>query len=147
MSAAVNNSVLVQQYRKFLLKRAEITKGVASHHTYIGKVTTQQHGRSSKTQANCKRFAAKFPFRESSCELGSSRGRVMHRLHQIELRCHMASSLRCFLQSNSLSLESTLTKRTLLSKIAKTFDSFGWLSSIRIQCKLIMQKLWKYQLQ
>ncbi|GIY63609.1 reverse transcriptase [Caerostris darwini] len=52
-----------------------------------------------------------------------------------------------FFNVNSLSLEGTLTKRILLSEIAKTFDPLGWLSPITIQCKLLEQKLWKYQLQ
>ncbi|GFY51736.1 pro-Pol polyprotein [Trichonephila inaurata madagascariensis] len=41
----------------------------------------------------------------------------------------------------------TLTKRTLLSTIAKNFDPLGWLSPITIQYKTIMQRLWKQQLQ
>ncbi|GFR23622.1 integrase catalytic domain-containing protein [Trichonephila clavata] len=45
-----------------------------------------------------------------------------------------------------LSFEGTLTKRTLLSTIAKTFDPLGWLSPITIQYKTIMQRLWKQQL-
>ncbi|GFV60326.1 cytochrome P450 2E1 [Trichonephila clavipes] len=40
-----------------------------------------------------------------------------------------------------------LTKITLLSTIAKTFDPLGWLSPITIQYKTIMQRLWKQQLQ
>ncbi|GFX40640.1 uncharacterized protein TNCV_2374241 [Trichonephila clavipes] len=46
-----------------------------------------------------------------------------------------------------LSFEGTLTKRTLLSTIAKTFDPLGWLSPITIQYKTPMQRLWKQQLQ
>ena len=46
-----------------------------------------------------------------------------------------------------LTLETTLTKRTLLSQIAKTFDPPGWLSPVIIQFKLIMQIIWKYELQ
>lgn len=48
---------------------------------------------------------------------------------------------------NPLSPEGILTKRTLLSTIAKTFDPLGWLSPITIKHKIIMQKLWKYQLE
>ncbi|GIY24238.1 reverse transcriptase [Caerostris darwini] len=59
---------------------------------------------------------------------------------------HPASDV-FFFKVNSLSLEGTLTKRTLLSTIAKTFDPLGWLSPITIQSKLLLQKLWKYQLQ
>ncbi|GIX73721.1 endonuclease [Caerostris darwini] len=59
---------------------------------------------------------------------------------------HPASDVFSF-KVNSLSLEGTLTKRTLLSTISKTFDPLGWLSPITIQSKLLMQKLWKYQLQ
>ncbi|GFV33298.1 uncharacterized protein TNCV_1498201 [Trichonephila clavipes] len=36
-----------------------------------------------------------------------------------------------------------LTKRTLLSTIAKTFDPLEWLSPITIQYKTIMKRLWK----
>ncbi|GFV74963.1 integrase catalytic domain-containing protein [Trichonephila clavipes] len=46
-----------------------------------------------------------------------------------------------------LSFEGTLTKRTLLSTIAKTFDPLEWLSPITIQYKTIMQRLWTQQLQ
>ncbi|GIY05446.1 reverse transcriptase [Caerostris darwini] len=56
---------------------------------------------------------------------------------------HPASDVFC----SKLYLEGTLTKRKLLSTIAKTFDTLGWLSPITIQSKLFMQKLWKYQLQ
>ncbi|GIY43626.1 reverse transcriptase [Caerostris darwini] len=59
---------------------------------------------------------------------------------------HPASDVFSF-KVNSLSFEGALTKRTLLSTIAKTFDPLGWLSPITIQSKLLMQKLWKYQLQ
>ncbi|GFY26557.1 integrase catalytic domain-containing protein [Trichonephila clavipes] len=46
-----------------------------------------------------------------------------------------------------LSFEGPLTKRALLSTIAKTFDPLEWLSPITIQYKTIMQRLWKQQLQ
>ncbi|GFS66871.1 pro-Pol polyprotein [Trichonephila clavipes] len=46
-----------------------------------------------------------------------------------------------------LSFEGPLSKRTLLSTIAKTFNPLGWLSPITIQYKTIMQRLWKQQLQ
>jgi len=52
-----------------------------------------------------------------------------------------------FFEVNPSSHEGNLTKRTLLSKISKIFDPLGWLSPITIQYKLIMQKLWKHQLQ
>nr|XP_042911765.1 uncharacterized protein LOC122272315 [Parasteatoda tepidariorum] len=45
------------------------------------------------------------------------------------------------------SFEGTLTKRLLLSTIARTFDPLGWLAPITIKCKLIMQELWKHKLQ
>ncbi|XP_054708437.1 uncharacterized protein LOC129218237 [Uloborus diversus] len=48
---------------------------------------------------------------------------------------------------NTTPLESTLTKRTLLSTIARTFDPLGWLSPITIKSKIMMQKMWKYQVQ
>ncbi|GFW89571.1 gag-pol protein [Trichonephila clavipes] len=59
---------------------------------------------------------------------------------------HPASDVFYF-KITPLSFESTLTKRTLLSTIAKTFDPLGWLSPITIQFKTIMQRLWKQQLQ
>ncbi|GFR11351.1 pro-Pol polyprotein, partial [Trichonephila clavata] len=59
---------------------------------------------------------------------------------------HPASDVFYF-KITPLSFEGTLTKRTLLSTIAKTFDPLGWLSPITIQYKTIMQRLWKQQLQ
>ncbi|GFQ64512.1 integrase catalytic domain-containing protein [Trichonephila clavata] len=59
---------------------------------------------------------------------------------------HPASDVFYF-KITPLSFEGTLTKRTLLSTIAKTFDPLGWLSPITIQYKTIMEKLWKQQLQ
>ncbi|GFR15399.1 pro-Pol polyprotein [Trichonephila clavata] len=58
---------------------------------------------------------------------------------------HPASDVFYF-KISPLSFEGTLTKRTLLSTIAKTFDPLGWLSPITIQYKTIMQRLWKQQL-
>ncbi|GFX39979.1 pro-Pol polyprotein [Trichonephila clavipes] len=59
---------------------------------------------------------------------------------------HPASDVFYF-KISPLSFEGPLTKRTLLSTIAKTFDPLGWLSPITIQYKTIVQKLWKQQLQ
>ncbi|GFR03492.1 retrovirus-related Pol polyprotein from transposon 17.6 [Trichonephila clavata] len=59
---------------------------------------------------------------------------------------HPASDVFYF-KITPLTFEGTLTKRTLLSTIAKTFDPLGWLSPITIQYKTIMQRLWKQQLQ
>ncbi|GFQ66356.1 uncharacterized protein TNCT_108981 [Trichonephila clavata] len=59
---------------------------------------------------------------------------------------HPASDVFYF-KITPLSFEGTLTKTTLLSTIAKTFDPLGWLSPITIQYKTIMQRLWKQQLQ
>ncbi|GFW00347.1 integrase catalytic domain-containing protein [Trichonephila clavipes] len=59
---------------------------------------------------------------------------------------HLASDVFYF-KITPLSFESTLTKRTLLSTIAKTFDPLEWLSPITIQSKTFMQRLWKQQLQ
>ncbi|GFR15920.1 pro-Pol polyprotein [Trichonephila clavata] len=58
---------------------------------------------------------------------------------------HPASDVFYF-KITPLSFEGTLTKRTLLSTIAKTFDPLGWLSPITIQYKTIMQRLWKQPL-
>ncbi|GFQ87693.1 DUF1758 domain-containing protein [Trichonephila clavata] len=57
------------------------------------------------------------------------------------------ASVVFYFKITPLSFEGTLTKRTLLSTIAKTFDPLGWLSPITIQYKTIMQRLWKQQLQ
>ncbi|GFT15991.1 uncharacterized protein TNCV_3315501 [Trichonephila clavipes] len=46
-----------------------------------------------------------------------------------------------------VNIEGPLTKRTLLSTIAKTFDPLGWLSPFTTQYKTIGQRLWKQQLQ
>ncbi|GFW25570.1 5'-3' exoribonuclease 2 [Trichonephila clavipes] len=59
---------------------------------------------------------------------------------------HPASDVFYF-KITPLSFEGPLTKRTLLSTIAKTFDPLGWLSPITIQYKTIMQRLWKQQLE
>ncbi|GFR20101.1 hypothetical protein TNCT_37331 [Trichonephila clavata] len=57
---------------------------------------------------------------------------------------HPASDVFYF-KITPLSFEGTLTKRTLLSTIAKTFDPLGWLSLITIQyktsCKTVKQQL------
>ncbi|GFY33090.1 gag-pol protein [Trichonephila clavipes] len=59
---------------------------------------------------------------------------------------HPASDVFYF-KITPLSFEGTLTKRTLLSTIAKTFDPLGWLSPTTIQYRTIMQRMWKQQLQ
>ncbi|GIY35135.1 hypothetical protein CDAR_206901 [Caerostris darwini] len=103
------------------------------------------------------RFAVKFPFRKSSNELtnliqedlrlpNASLSIDDDTVNTLGILWHPASDVFSF-KVNSLFLEGTLTKRTLLSTIAKTFDPLGWLSPITIQSKLLMQKLWKYQLQ
>ncbi|GFX26435.1 pro-Pol polyprotein [Trichonephila clavipes] len=53
---------------------------------------------------------------------------------------HPASDVFYF-KITPLSFEGPLTKRTLLSTIAKTFDPLEWLSPITIQYKTIMQRL------
>ena len=40
------------------------------------------------------------------------------------------------------SLDGPITKRTVLSKIAKLFDPLGWIASIIITLKIFMQSLW-----
>ncbi|GIY71759.1 DUF1758 domain-containing protein [Caerostris darwini] len=103
------------------------------------------------------RFAVKFPFRKSSNELtnliqedlrlpNASLSIDDDTVNTLGILWHPASDVFSF-KVNSLFLEGTLTKRTLLSTIAKTFDPLGWLSPIKIHSKLLMQKLWKYQLQ
>ncbi|GIX74227.1 hypothetical protein CDAR_236591 [Caerostris darwini] len=103
------------------------------------------------------RFAVKFPFRKSSNELtnliqedlrlpNASLSIDDDTVKTLGILWHPASDVFSF-KVNSLCLEGTLTKRTLLSTIAKPFDPLGWLSPITIQSKLLMQKLWKYQLQ
>ncbi|GIY04458.1 DUF1758 domain-containing protein [Caerostris darwini] len=103
------------------------------------------------------RFAVKFPFRKSSNELtnliqedlrlpNASLSIDDDTANTLGILWHPASDVFSF-KVNSLFLELTLTKNTLLSTIAKTFDPLGWLSPITIQSKLLTQKLWKYQLQ
>ncbi|XP_035226095.1 uncharacterized protein LOC118198513 [Stegodyphus dumicola] len=58
---------------------------------------------------------------------------------------HPASDM--FLFKVNSSYPEVLTKRTLLSIIAKTFDPLGWLAPITVRYKLIMQRLWKHQFQ
>ncbi|GFX68999.1 integrase catalytic domain-containing protein [Trichonephila clavipes] len=53
---------------------------------------------------------------------------------------HLVSNVFYF-KITHLSFEGTLTKRTLLSTIAKTFDPLGWLSPITIQYKTTVQRL------
>ncbi|GIY85287.1 DUF1758 domain-containing protein [Caerostris darwini] len=103
------------------------------------------------------RFAVKFPFRKSSNELtnliqgylrlpNASLSIDDDTVNTLGILWYPASYVFSF-KVISLFHEGTLTKRTLLSTIAKTFDPLGWLSPITIQSKLLMQKLWKYQLQ
>ncbi|GIY37243.1 DUF1758 domain-containing protein [Caerostris darwini] len=103
------------------------------------------------------RFAVKFPFRKSSNELTNLIQEDLHlpnaslnidddAVNTLGILWHPASDVFSF-KVNSLFLEGTLTKRTILSTIAKTFNPLGWLSPITIHSKLLMQKLWKYQLQ
>ena len=40
----------------------------------------------------------------------------------------------------------TVTKRSLLSDLAKLFDSLGWLAPTTIKAKIIFQRLWKLHL-
>ncbi|GFW28900.1 pro-Pol polyprotein [Trichonephila clavipes] len=61
------------------------------------------------------------------------------------IQLHPASDVFYF-KITPLSFKGTLTKRTLLSTIAKTFDPLGWLLPITIQYKTIMQRLWEQQL-
>ena len=43
-------------------------------------------------------------------------------------------------------VSSTLTKRQVLSQIAKLFDLAGWLAPVTIKAKILMQKIWKHKL-
>ena len=52
-----------------------------------------------------------------------------------------------FKVNNALCPESMLTKLTLLLHITRTLDTVEWLSPITIQYKLIMQVIWKHELQ
>ncbi|GIY74592.1 hypothetical protein CDAR_367941 [Caerostris darwini] len=103
------------------------------------------------------RFAVKFPFRKSSNELtnliqedlrlpNASLSIDDDTVKTLGILWHPASNVFSF-KVISLFLKGTLTKRSLLSTIARTFDPLGWLSPITIQSKLLIQKLWKYQLQ
>ncbi|GIY46036.1 DUF1758 domain-containing protein [Caerostris darwini] len=103
------------------------------------------------------RFAVEFTFRKSSNELtnliqedlrlpNASLSIDDDTVNTLGILWHPASDV-FFFKVNPLFLEGTLTKRTILSTIAKTFYPLGWLSPITIHIKLLMQKLWKYQLQ
>ncbi|GIX96405.1 DUF1758 domain-containing protein [Caerostris darwini] len=103
------------------------------------------------------RFAVKFPFRKSSNELTNLIQEDLHlpnaslniddvTVNTLGILWHPASDVFSF-KVNSLFLEGTLTKTTILSTIEKNFYPLGWLSPITIHSKLLMQKLWKYQLQ
>jgi len=46
----------------------------------------------------------------------------------------------------SSQLQTSLTKRTVLSEIAKLFDPIGWLSPVLITAKILMQSLWALNL-
>ncbi|GIX98538.1 hypothetical protein CDAR_501991 [Caerostris darwini] len=97
------------------------------------------------------RFAVKFPFRKSSNELtnliqedlrlpNASLSIDDDTVNTLSILWHPASDVFSF-KVNSLFLEGTLTKRTILSTIAKTFDPLEWLSPITIQSKLLMQNI------
>lgn len=49
--------------------------------------------------------------------------------------------------SVSLPLPETLTKRTLLSFAAKIFDPLGWLAPVTVRAKLMIQELWRLNLE
>ena len=40
--------------------------------------------------------------------------------------------------------EKPLTKRTLVSKIAKIYDMLGWCSPVTIKIKILLQRLWEF---
>lgn len=59
------------------------------------------------------------------------------------LGVHWLPSSDCFqFKVNLSSTNQTVTKRSVLSDIAKLFDPLGWLSPVIIQAKLLMQELW-----
>ena len=43
-----------------------------------------------------------------------------------------------------ITAEKLLTKRTLVSEIAKIYDVLGWCSSVTITIKIILQRLWEF---
>ena len=65
----------------------------------------------------------------------------------LDVHWNSTSDVFFFKVNNALSPGTMLTKRTLLSQIARTFDPLGWLSPVTIQYKLIMQVIWKHELQ
>ncbi|GFU22213.1 pro-Pol polyprotein [Trichonephila clavipes] len=83
---------------------------------------------------------------DSDMRLSNASLNIDNTVKTLGILWHPASDVFYF-KITPLSFEGTLTKRTLLSTIAKTFDPLGWLSPITIQYKTIMQRLWKQQLQ
>ena len=51
-----------------------------------------------------------------------------------------------FFEVNIQPLPSKITKRIVLSELAKVFDPLGWLAPTTIQAKILFQDLWKIQL-
>ena len=53
--------------------------------------------------------------------------------------------LDCFRLTIAKSFSSNLTKRTLVSNIAKVFDILGWFSPATIKIKILLQRVWEAQ--
>ena len=49
----------------------------------------------------------------------------------------------CFMfHLENITQENRVTKRTILSRIARLFDPLGWLGPVIVQAKILMQSLW-----
>ncbi|XP_044314736.1 uncharacterized protein LOC123037552 [Drosophila rhopaloa] len=61
------------------------------------------------------------------------------------IRWHATSDSFLFLPMD-ISLQTTYTKREVLSQIAKLFDPAGWLSPFIVRAKMLMQEIWLREL-
>nr|XP_044249383.1 uncharacterized protein LOC123002820 [Drosophila takahashii] len=61
------------------------------------------------------------------------------------IRWHATSDSFFFLPMD-ISLQTTYTKREVLSQIAKLFDPAGWLSPVIVRAKIFMQEIWLREL-